>query len=301
MQSIGTGISNLIQDLDGDAAKLFRIAQNNVRFKTAVRRAWSDNPDAAEYLLAHTNSLFFEEDTAPRKGADKDAKRFVLGVYLDESTARAELNARREKLQFAAAQEGLHVDDIRILPAQMGMKERHLYPESVEYVNTLLGFAAPRAKKERIDGDERARRIEDQSRLLEVLKRAFCTSFDDFEKAASILGKIEGASLDEAYFSKRAVHSYSSYWCNLYVAGRDLEGMRAIVDEYGETIMAHAKALKLYIRDIAVRTSPEPIVGERAFPRVGSPVPLASYDLSAAPTESARIAEEVRAKINKAN
>lgn len=299
MQSIGTGISNLIQDLDGDKAKLFRIAQNNTRFKSAVRRTWSDNPDAAEYLLAHTNSLFFEEDATPRKGADKDQKRYVLGVYLDDSTARAELNGRRETLQLAAAQEGLHVDDIRILPAQMGMKERHLFPESVEYVNDLFGFAPRRAKAERNDGSERARRVEDQSRLLETLKRAFCTSFDDFEKAASILDKIEAASLDEVYFSKRSVHSFSSYWCNLYVAEADLAGMQAIVDKHGDTIIATAKALKLYIRAIHVRQSPEPVSGERAFPRSGAPIPLANYDLNEPSTESARVADEVRAILNK--
>lgn len=301
MQSIGTGMANLLEDLEPDAAKIFRIAQNNVRFKSAVRRAWPDNPDVAEYLLAHTNSIYFGEDTAPRKGPDKDKKRFVLGVYLDDSTARAELNARRETLQLAAAQEGLHVDDIRILPAQMGMKERRLFPESVAYVEELFAGKPHQAHE---DGTKNAKRdrallAKDQSRLLEIVKRAFCQSFDDFEEAWAILAKIEGASLDETSFSKRSIHSYSTYWLNLYVAQSDLADMEKVIEAYGETVMSSARKLKLYLRAIHVHPSPAPLEGEHAFPRAGAPVPLVSYDLHQQPTESARVAEEVRAKVNK--
>ena len=298
MQSIGTGISNLLQDLDPDTAKLFRIAQNNTRFKSAVRRTWSDNPDAAEYLLAHTNSIYFDQDNAPRIGPGKDEKLFMMGVYLDDSMARAELNARREKLQLAAAQEGLHVDSIRILPAQMGMKDRHLFPESVAYVDSLFGFAPRCTTAERSDGNDRKLLAQDQSNLLEILKRAFCRSFDDYEKAWTVLEKIEGASLDEVYSSKREKRGYTAYWCNLHVAECNLAAMEAVVETYGSTIMSSAKALRLYIRDINVRPSPDALCGEHAFPRIGAPIPLVSYNLHEPPTESARVAEEIRAKVN---
>ena len=88
MESIATGVSNLLASLDVDATRELRIALNNQRFKDAVMGAWADNPDAALYVLAHTNSLYVEKDTAPRKGRDKDRDHVVLGVYLDDSLAR---------------------------------------------------------------------------------------------------------------------------------------------------------------------------------------------------------------------
>ena len=68
-------------------------------------------------MLAHTNSLYVEKDTAPRKGRDKDRDHIVLGVYLDDSLARSEINARRELLRLTLAQQGMHVDEVRDLIA----------------------------------------------------------------------------------------------------------------------------------------------------------------------------------------
>lgn len=297
MESAATGLTNLLAQLDPEQAKLFKTAENNVRFKEAVRRTWADNPDAAEFLLAHTNALYFAKDETPRKGPGKDEDRFVLGAYLDDSTARAELNARRERLQFAAAQEGIHVDEIRILPAQRGVKERHLFPESVERMAELFD-PAPReqpAKRALVDdGEDFA--AQDQARLLEVLKRAFCQAFGDVELAWAALEKIEGAALDEITFNRRSPHAVTRYWCHLYVA--DPSEFKKVIDAFGETIVSRAKQLKLSIGKIVVHESLPQMRGTHAFPRMGHPVPLASLDVREPPTQSARVAEEVRKKVN---
>ena len=242
MESIATGVSNLLASLDVDAARELRIALNNQRFEDAVMGAWADNPDAALYVLAHTNSLYVEKDTAPRKGRDKDRDHIVLGVYLDDSLARSEINARRELLRLTLAQQGMHVDEVRDLIATFDMKDRHLYPDALERLASLFGTPEPGGS---LRGRPNARPSDgasaDQSELLETLKRAFCLSFQNLEHAWAVLEKIEGAALAEVSFSKNASHSTQRYRCHLYVAEGDIEGMSAIIGRSGETIISRAR------------------------------------------------------------
>lgn len=296
MESLATGISNLLAALDPDEAKLLRIAQNNTRYKNSVVSTWSDDPNVADFLLSHTNGLYFKEDTAPRKGAAKDKGWYLLGVYIDDSMARSEINARRELLRLAMAQEGLHVDEIVIHPARAGMKEHHLFPESVERIAQLLGCAqadSPSGKRAP-KADARHARA-DQSILLETVKRAFCRSFENLDQAGSILEKIEGAALVETRFSRRAASGTPYYRLHLYASDR--EKMQAVIDVYGDTVISCAKPLGLMIQGIAVHESNETLRGACAFPKTGQPVALEDLNLHELRTESPQIAEDVRRKV----
>lgn len=300
MQSVSTGLSNLLATLDPDAAKMLRIAQNNLKYKKAVQDTWSDSSDAAEYLLAHTNSIYFKKDETPRKGVDKDKDRFVLGVYLDDSTARAEVNARRELLRLALTKEGIHIDELLIHPATRGVKEHHLFPESIAHIDELFGNDAPRDRSPRYpDKTDANLKGSDQSNLLETLKRAFCLAFDDFDRAGTVLEKIEGAALAEVTFRKHDARGFRWYHCHLYVSETDVKGMKSVIGRYGDTIISRAKPLGLGIRDIVVHASPASIHGRRAFPPAGCPEPLKDLDLQELRSESARVAEEVRRNIRK--
>lgn len=139
MQSLKAGISHQLAHFGPQSAKAFKIAQNNDAYEQAVRKTWSDNPDASEYLLAHTNSLFFAKDETPRKGEGKEIDRYVMGVYIDDPMVRSELNARRELLMFHLMHAGMRFDELRIIPSTMGMRERHLFPQAVERVNEIFG------------------------------------------------------------------------------------------------------------------------------------------------------------------
>ena len=299
MQSIGTGISNLLATFDSDAAKMLRVAQNNLRFKEAVQSAWSDNPDVADYLLAHTNSLYFKKDETIRKGPDKDEDRFVIGVYLDDPTARAELNARREWLRLSLAQGGNQIDDLLIHPATGNMKERHLYPDAVARSAAYFGEAPVEEQAHaRSNADEVDHLGLDQSNLLEIVKRAFCLAIGDLDSAWAVLDKVEGAALREVAFGKRATRGFRRYDCFLYVDEAHRSTMELWIDRYGETVITRAKPLGLSLRSILVRTSFESIRGRHAFPKAGHPEPLKGLDPQELRSESARVAEEVRRKVN---
>ena len=142
MQSLKTGLDHQIAHFGEESAKAFKVARNNAAFERAVQQTWSENPDAADYVLAHVNSLYFAKDDALRKGEAKAHERYVLGVYLDDPMARSELNARREVLMLHLMRQGLRFDELRIIPSTMGMRERCLYPDARGRVRRLFGAEA---------------------------------------------------------------------------------------------------------------------------------------------------------------
>lgn len=298
MESLATGISNLLAELDPEQAKLLRIAQNNARYKDSVINTWSDDPNVADFLLSHTNSLYFKEDTAPRKGQAKEKSWFLLGVYIDDPMARSEINARRELLRLAMAQEGLHVDEIVIHPSRGGMKEHHLFPQSVKRIAELFNAESPdepcSGQSAKADAHHRET---DQSYLLEIVKRSFCWAFKNADQAWSVLEKIEGAALVEAQFSKRATRGLPPYWLHLYTSDR--EKMDAVMHAFGNTVISRAKPLGLNIRKILVHESSEELRGKHAFPKTGQPVPLQDLSLQELRPESTRVADDVRRKVRR--
>lgn len=302
MESIATGLSNFLAASNAEAGKEIRIAQNNQRFKNAIASTWSDNPNAVAFLLAHTNSIYVAKDEAPRKGRDKDRDYLVLGLYLDDALVRSEINARREKLRFALAQEGMHVDEIRDHLATRDMKDRHVFPDAVEQANELFGRTSLhdpyRKLARRTDVDHVGA---DQSDLLETVKRAFCLAFEDPDRAFAVLDEVEGAALSVVGFSKKAARGKRGYRCHLYVDESRVEQMESVVRRFGETVVSRAKPLGLDIREILVHKSPESLSGRKAFPRVGLPEPLGDVELQELRSESSRVADEVRRKIRGAS
>ena len=141
MQSLGEGLALQVSQLDGRPERAFAAARNNALFEQAVRQTWADSPNAAEFVLAHVNSLFLAKDETPRKGAALEKPRYVMGVYLDDPMARSELNARREVLMLHLMRLGLSFGELRIIPSTLGMRERRLYPASFERMEQLLGTA----------------------------------------------------------------------------------------------------------------------------------------------------------------
>lgn len=290
MQSVSTGIARYLSALDPSAGKALRAARNNRRFAAAVERVWDDNPLAGDFVLAHVNSLYFAKDETPRKGQDKDADRCVLGVYVDDPAARAELNARRETLALALMQDGFRFDEIRIIAARLGMRERRAFPAAFERVARVLAGEEPAERKARDGGAEAAEggaqgdgsscaegaeggrmREQDESRLLQTFKRAACQAIGDVDQTAALLARVEGAALEERYGSQGKRQGRAQYACRLYVASP--EPLREVLGAFGPSIIAHAKELGLNLVGIDVRQSPVELSGSVAFPACGAPVP----------------------------
>ena len=292
MQSLDTGIASLTSQFGSDVAKIFRASRNNKKYEDALRSTWTDDPSVADYLLAHTNGLYVKKDESPRKGPNKDEDYLVMGTYLDDALARSEINARRERLLFALSHEGIHVQELRIHPSTMGMKERFLFPESVARINQMFGLEAPQDSASAYslpnekDQDGLSHGQTDQSDLLEGVKRAICQALEDIEQAWSILEKVEGAAIDEIARSSRARSSFAWYRCTFYTS--DVTAVKSIIGAYEETIISKARRLGLNLKEITVLKSKETLVGRHAFSRSGRPIPLQEFNLQERPEDTSK-------------
>ncbi len=124
MKSLSNCISQLLNSLDADSAKLARIAANNNRYRDAVRGIWKD-ADASSMILMHTNAFYVRRDEAPHKGATEANPYIICEVCVDDPLIRSELDTHKELLQFALRSNGLSFDELKIKPARRGMKDRH--------------------------------------------------------------------------------------------------------------------------------------------------------------------------------
>lgn len=288
MESVATGLSSLLASFGSDAAKQRNAALNNQRFKNAVLSTWRDNPDAARYLLAHTNGIYVKKDDAPRRASAPEHVPVVLGVYLDDALARSEINARRELLLLALAKQGMSIDEVRDHQAIRGMRDRHVFPDASacapqpSSASVRASGATPRAAK-RAGGAQA-----DQSTLLETMKRAFCLAFPDLDDAETILDEIEGAALVEAARPAGGAHAAPRYRCHLYVDAARADGMRAILDRHGATVISKADQLGMRVLGFIVHECADALRGRRAFPRAGRPVPLRPEELRALADPAAR-------------
>lgn len=276
MQSVSTGIRRYLDTLDPTAAKAVRAARNNQRFAAAVERIWDDNPLAGDFVLAHVNSLFFAKEETPCKGGS--AEHRVLGVYLDDPAARAELNARRESLTLALLQDGFSFDEVRIIPSKLGMRERRAFPEVRERVERILSGEAPlpdssKPVEESSEAEQlgSSRTAADEARLLETFKRAVCLAMGDIDHAQAFLSRIEGAALIERYAAKKRRQGKAIFALHLFTCSP--APMREVASTFGPSIMAHAKELGLNLTGIDVLESPPHLSGCQAFPAAGPPIP----------------------------
>ncbi len=292
MQHLGAGIEHQIAHFDPQSEKAFKVARNNAAFEAAVRQAWADNPDAAEYLLAHTNSLFFAKDEALRKGAGKDVDRYVMGVYLDDPMARSELNARREVLTLFLMRAGLRFDELRIIPATMGMRERRLYPHAVERLERIFG-ARPAEKPAwqpsaisqhdidavcgQVEDAQLAQAIRDamgayascdegggeasaassiapisDSEEVATVRRAFCLAVGDLDYAQTLLSQASRITLDLCVNPSSHTPSRFRKYRCTFHVPNP-ELFSRLVRPYEESIIARARELDLHLSGISVR------------------------------------------------
>lgn len=117
-----------MRSLDADSAKIARIAVNNNHYRRAVQGIWKDR-EAARLILDHTNAFYVRRDSAPHKGLAEGEAYIVGEVCVDDPLIRSELDTHRELLQFTLRTNGLDFDELKIVPARRGMKERHPFRE----------------------------------------------------------------------------------------------------------------------------------------------------------------------------
>lgn len=129
MAKLGSELMRVIRALDGDAAKFMSIARNNMIYREAVEAIWSDR-EASQMILDGTNGLYVRRDDAPRKGPGKDEPYIVCTVCAADALIRAELDTHRELLQLRMRQLGMQMDEVRIVPARRGMKDRHPFRDA---------------------------------------------------------------------------------------------------------------------------------------------------------------------------
>lgn len=127
MRKLAGELSKLIGTLEGDAARFMRIALNNDAYRQAVRTLWGE--EAARFILDSTNAFYVREDTAPRKGPDKDKPYIVCEVCSQDPMVRSELDTHRELLHLELRKRGLAFEELRIIPARGTMRSRHPFRE----------------------------------------------------------------------------------------------------------------------------------------------------------------------------
>lgn len=124
MKDLSKSLANLVTSLGGEESNLSKVMANNAAYVAAVRDIWT-NEAAARLILDHTNAFYIRKDERPRKGPDKDKPYILCEVCLDEPLIRSEMDTRKEMLALALAKRGLTFNEIRIIPARRGMRQRH--------------------------------------------------------------------------------------------------------------------------------------------------------------------------------
>lgn len=244
MANLGHEASRLIAQMNPDAAKFLKAAKNRDAYVRAAQCAWRDNEAAARLVLAHTNAFYVRRDERPRKGPDKD-KPYMLGeICIDDPVIRSDVNARRELLKLELAYGGIHVDEVRIIPAKMGMKERHPFAEIAK-----LGFQGADMCDVGRRGAGRAPEaaLKDDEEGLVALRRVLCLVFG--EKAHIISKKVASARLEPVRFDGQAERRTlrQSYWMHVYT---DDSQLVKLMKTYEREIISRSREIGINVRAI---------------------------------------------------
>lgn len=242
MRTLGVEIKKLVKQISPDVEKLLYIARVKDAYVQAVKRTWKGNPHAVIFLLEHTNAVYVRKDDRPRKGALKDKPYILCDICVDDATARSEINARAEVLKLSLNYEGITFDEMRIIPAKMGMRNRHPFKELVEDKH----FAAelPNAQI-----DRGALERKNSAEMQETFKRAMFLALG-FE-GASFIDMVNRVEFEEAQRKDGSYgrDGYRSYRVRVYTNDVRLKQLMA---DRGAEMVARARELKLYIRSIDV-------------------------------------------------
>lgn len=124
VKDLSQSIANLVTSLGGEAEGLANALSNNAAYVAAVRDIWKSEA-AARLILDHTNAFYIRKDDRPKKGPHKDEPYILCEICMDEPLVRSEMDTRKEMLALALAKQGLTFNEIRIIPARRGMRQRH--------------------------------------------------------------------------------------------------------------------------------------------------------------------------------
>lgn len=128
MKKLATSIESYIKAVCPDADKLISATKRNTMYMEAVRKVWK-NKDASRLILDHTNAFYIRKDDRPKKGIYKDRPYMLCDICIDDPAIRSEVDVRRELLTLALKETGLTFDELRILPARRGMRDKHPFKE----------------------------------------------------------------------------------------------------------------------------------------------------------------------------
>lgn len=138
MRKLGDGLADLVASLgarDSIAAEALRAAQVNALWAESVQAVFAE---AARLVLDHTNTVYLMSGAQgtelrrfdrPRSEARTVIQGKVLAVYSDDSTVRAEIDARQELIKLEFCRRGEEIEALKIIPSTFEMKARHPFRE----------------------------------------------------------------------------------------------------------------------------------------------------------------------------
>ena len=281
MKTLGGSIEGYLGNTAPNHASAAKIRQNNQRFCEAVQDTWADMPESAHYILAHINSLYIAADTKPRRSAASEQPPMVLGVYVDDPLARTELQARKETFTHWARRHGLSFDSLILHASYGGMRERHAFPEALEYIERL--FAGDTTKPVQATAADAPNKNslmleKDQATLMEEFRRAIALTFQSLEQGKAFLDYLEGLYFyPEKVFVKKGSIRRIYYRCYCFVRPCDKELFQEVLTTYYPTIISKATLFDLYLNKITCHASPVAVAGRCAFPSQAAPQPLPNF------------------------
>lgn len=269
MQQLSSSTKRFLSALSKGQEKAFHIAENNAALRRAIEQTWSNNPEAAAWLLSQINAIYIEKDSAPRKGpAAKQADPAIMKLYVRDSMARTELNARRESLILALSKQGIHVQAIKLCQATGDAKKHQVFP-SVNQADIAQQKANLENNKKQIELARHSQQIE----LLEQLRRAVCLCFDDPDNAYTLLSNVQGAYMEPLKLREGARDIRLWWRARFFVPDENYASMKEVVSIYEDSIKSKARTVGLNLVGISVLHAPNELLGRQAFPRTGFPVP----------------------------
>lgn len=279
MRSVGSDIAAFLAKTQDTGGLALRIARNNAAFARSVRRTWADNPAAATFILAHVNSLYVKREDARQAPVRGRGSYAYLGVYLDDSMARAELNARRETLAAVCRTEGLDFDEIRIHASARAMRDRRAFEDPASAGLPDAG-SAPSGRPAASPRTSR-----DASAVLQDFKRAAILSFGSADMAAAVLDEVQAAALEERWprpweqtERSRKEKPAVGFWVHLFVPERYRATAQQLFSQYGQALRSHCADAGVRLEGVVVDVASPEMEGHHAFPRSGHPRVLRNAD-----------------------
>ncbi len=264
MPSIATELNRFAQQLNLDSDSDLELEQINKAFIHAIESTCKDNAGMAKEILKHTNGFYIQKDDTPKKGSQKNQSFLVCGICIDDPLVRSEVNLRREMIQYDLIGQGYNVDEIRIIPAKRGMKQRHPYIEEASKTQKRIeegNKSDPPEKDNKVNPDKYLN--EDQGKNLEIVKKVLCRVFR--EETESVIEKINAVTLDELS-SKNANKYGRRIYYRLHFYSND-SGIRKRIEQNKRFILSVSHDFGLYVRYVGVHKAQRNMTDLKAFPK----------------------------------